>query len=296
MNRVLILLAITIVSAGSVHSQNIWNVYDDGSGDAPTIAAAADSASGGDWILIHSGTYQEENIVFDGKDVNVDAFGGGIVSIVPPVPGSGTCLVIRNAGSAFLLHSLYISGFETGISIESASPVIEYVTLGGCVTALSVSGSSSTTFTYSVVDSSDTAVSVFGGDDVTLRNLTIVGCGTGISASAGTVTLLRNILYGNGTAIDCQGAAVTLECNNLFANGTDYTGCTQGPDDFLLDPMFCFLTPPSPYPYLLHEDSPCLPSTSPCGVGIWLGFNPTVGCAGAATDLDSWGTIKSLYR
>jgi hypothetical protein len=296
MKRMLILLAISIVSAGNVHPQAIWNVYEDGTGDAPTIAAAADSASDGDWILVHSGIYYEEDIVFDGKNVNIDVFSGESVYLVAPVQGAGTCITISNAGSAFLLHSLNIRGYAQAVSIQNASPVIEYVILEDCSIALNSMGTSSPTFAYSVVDSSGTAVSVWGGDGVMLRNLTIVGCDTGVSASAGTVTLLRNILYGNGVAIDCQGAAVTLECNNLHANGTDYTGCTQGTDDFFLDPIFCFLTPPAPYPYMLHEDSPCLPFASPCGVGIWLGFNPNVGCTGEATDDQSWGLIKSLYR
>lgn len=296
MKRALILIAISILFAGNAHSQIIWNVYEDGSGDAPTIAAAADSAANGDWIFVHGGTYYEQDIVFQGKNVNVDAFGGERVFVVAPAEGAGTCITIDNAGSAFLLHSLNIRGFATAISIQDASPVIEYVTLEDCVVAMNVMGASGPTFAYSVVDSSGTAVRVAGGDGVMLRNLTVVGCGTGVSAQAGTVTLLRNILYGSGTAVDCQGAAVTLECNNLYASGIDYSGCTQGPDDFFLDPMLCFETSSPPYPYMLHEDSPCLPGSSPCGFGIWLGFNPTPGCSGEAIEDESWGVIKSLYR
>ncbi|MBU2689767.1 MAG: DUF5123 domain-containing protein [Candidatus Eisenbacteria bacterium] len=36
-----------------------WHVYEDGSGDAPTIQAAIDSASAGDDVLIHPGVYSD---------------------------------------------------------------------------------------------------------------------------------------------------------------------------------------------------------------------------------------------
>jgi hypothetical protein len=296
MKKTAILLCAMLLSAASASSQNIWNVYEDGSGDAPTIAAAADSASNGDWILIHGGTYHEQNIIFDGKDVNVDVFGGEAVYLVAPVHRTGECLIINDATSNFLLHSLYIEGYATAVTTMDASPVIEYITIGDCAVAVTISGHSSPTFAYSVVDSSLTAISVMSTQDVTLRNLTIVGCTNGIVLNSGNILITRCILYGNNTGISCGSATVDLACNNLHANGVDYSGCSPGPDDFFLDPLFCFQTPSPPYPYLLHEDSPCLPATSPCGLGMWLGFSPTVGCSGEGTEEESWGGIKSLFR
>jgi hypothetical protein len=38
-------------------SGRVWNVYPDGSGDAPTIQAAIEAAVDGDEVLLHPGAY-----------------------------------------------------------------------------------------------------------------------------------------------------------------------------------------------------------------------------------------------
>jgi len=56
-------LAAIIISLTSVQvSGTTWHIYADGSGDAPTIAAAVALAATGDSILVYSGTYYEHGI------------------------------------------------------------------------------------------------------------------------------------------------------------------------------------------------------------------------------------------
>jgi hypothetical protein len=270
-----------------------WHVYSDGSGDAPTIAAAADSAESGDLVYIHGGTYIEEGILFDGKDVTCITTEGRVY-INAPVEGSGIGFTIRSATNAFWIDSVYLRGFDTGIAVEDASPVIWYITIQDCVTGMGISGASAPSFAYSIVDSSGTAVAVTGGTDVLLQNLTIVGCTTGVSVPAGDVTIERNIIYGCNVGVACAGGAVTLTCNDLYSNVSNYEACTAGPTDFFLDPIFCFYTPPSTIPYQLHVDSPCASGNSPCGG--FLGFNGTPVCSGQDVKTTTWGEIKSLYR
>ena len=286
--------AVFLCSATSIGAAD-WHVYPNGSGNAATIAEAAELASSGDVIYIHAGTYTEEGILFDGKDVFI-VTPDGRVFLNAPEPGNGTCLTIRNATSAFMLPGLYFAEFDSALSIVDASPMIQAVTIGHCGTGISVGGSSSPFVGNSVIDTCATAAAITGGTGVTLRNLTIVGCSSGVAVSGGDAVVTRCIIYGCGTGITVTGGAATLTCNDFFSNAVQYDGCPPGPTDFDLDPIFCFYTPPSTNPYYLHEDSPCLPAAEPCGPGTYVGFWNISGCAGQSVEESPWSTIKSLYR
>lgn len=286
---------ICLFSASSSLSAADWHVYTNGSGNAATIAEAAELALSGDIIYIHAGTYVESDILFDGKDVMI-VMPDGRVYLNAPVEGSGTGITIRSASAAFLLPNFYFAHFDTALTLEDASPWVQFITIGGCGTGIAVAGASSPFVGYSVIDTCATAVGIAGGVGVALQNLTIVGCTAGVSIESGDVALTRSIIYGCGTGLACSGGSVTLTCNDLFANAVQYDGCTQGLTDFALDPIFCFYTPPSTYPYYLHSDSPCLPAAEPCGPGTYVGFNPSIGCTGPGVEESTWGVIKSLYR
>ncbi len=292
---VLCLSVICLCSAVTALQAADWHVYPNGSGTAATIAEAAELASSGDVIYIHAGTYTEEGILFDGKDVLI-VTPDGRVYLKASAPGSGTCMTIRDATSAFILPGLYFAEFDSALSMVDSSPMIQAVTIGGCGTGISVAGASSPFIGNSVIDTCTTAVGVAGGTAVTLRNLTIVGCSTGVSVTGGDAAVTRCIIYGCGTGLSCAGGSVTLTCNDLYANAVQYDGCTQGPTDFALDPIFCFYTPPSTNPYYLHSDSPCLPAAEPCGPGTYVGFWNIAGCTGPAVEESAWSKIKSLYR
>jgi hypothetical protein len=272
-----------------------WHIYDDGSGDAATIAEAAGLCSTGDVIYIHAGTYVEAGILFDGKDVMI-VMPDGRVYLDAPVQGSGTGVTVRAATAGFWLESFYFAGFDTALSIEDASPFVNFVTIGDCGTGIAISGASAPFVGNSVIDTCTTAVDVSGAAGASIQNLTIVGCTTGVSVSGGDATVTRCIIYGCGTGLACGGGTITLDCNNLYGNMVQYSGCAAGPSDFYLDPIFCFYTPPSTNPYYLHSDSPCISSAEPCGPGTYVGFYGFEGCTGTSVEESTWGTIKSLYR
>ena len=272
-----------------------WHVYPNGSGDAETIAEAAELAASGDAIYIHAGTYIEAGILFESKDVFIVTLDGRVY-IEAPAQGSGTGITIRGATAAFQMPNLYFADFDTALALEDASPWVQFITIGDCGTGITIDGASAPFVINSVIDTCVTAIDVSGAVGASIRNLTVVGCSTGMSVSGGEITIARCIIYGCGTGLACGGGTVTLNCNDLFSNMVQYDGCSAGSTDFDLDPIFCFYTPPATNPYWLHEDSPCLPAAEPCGPGTYVGFYATAGCTGTSVEESSWGTIKSLYR
>lgn len=274
-----------------------WYVYPGGAGgDAPTIQAAVDSAAAsGDKILLKGGVYREGGIVVDGKNVAIDQFDGQAY-LHAPAPGTGVCVTARNVGSGFALNAVAFRGFETAIALENASGYVQWPSVRACGRAVTVSGASSApTVWFALVDSCGTGVEVNGGSAVVLQNLTIVHCAAGVAFRGGSATLARSIVYGCENGVSCTGGAASLSCNDLFLNGVDYSGCAPGGTDFYTDPIFCFAAASSPVLYWLHESSPCLTGSNPCGLRCGA-LTQAAGCTGTAVEGTSWGVIKAIYR
>jgi hypothetical protein len=70
MSRELALALISGLVVASSAEARTWHVFEDGSGDAPTIHAAIDSSTSGDVVLVSPGTYFE-HIEFSGKDIRL---------------------------------------------------------------------------------------------------------------------------------------------------------------------------------------------------------------------------------
>jgi hypothetical protein len=286
----LIIVAAAAVDAGAKN----WYVYANGSGVTPTIQSAVDSSAvSGDAVLIQKGTYHESAIVVDGKNVAISQFEGQVY-LISPSAGSGTCLTFRNA-TAFMIDGILFRGYETGIAVESASGIVQSVTMKQCSRGVTVSGSgSSPTVWYSLVDSCETGIEVQDGS-VNLQNETIVNCPTGTLFLGGSAIMSRTIMYNCETGVQCSGGSVSLSCNDFYLNVADYAGCSPGVNDFYTDPKFCFWKS-SAGPYWLHDTSPCFTKDNPCGVYIGAFTSPIPGCTGTAVQQATWGSIKSIYR
>lgn len=68
--------------AGNEARARVWNVYVDGSGDAPFIQAAVDSAQNGDIVLVGPGSYPEPYISIEDKSIEVRSSHGPSVTTV----------------------------------------------------------------------------------------------------------------------------------------------------------------------------------------------------------------------
>lgn len=272
-----------------------YDVYPDGSGDAPTIQAAIDLAVSGDGIQVYSGTYYEDDLLADGKDL-VLINQGGLALVVSSVPGSGTGLTIRNVSEAFTMTGFEFRGYGKGVVIDSGSPTFWFSRLIECGTGIEISGTGSAPqVMFCLVDSCGTGAAVNGAEGALVRNMTVVNCQTGIEVSAGSVTLSRNIVYGCDTGFYCTGGSASLGCNDLWLNTADYTGCGPGTQDISALPRFCFEAGGAPGPYYLHEDSPCWAENNGCGYDMGA-FTQLPGCTGTAVEQTTWGAIKRLHR
>ncbi len=287
----LILFFVLLTSTASART---WSVNPEGTGDAPTIAAAIDSASSGDNIELAGGSYYEAELIVDGKDLMISK-GSGIPVLISPSYGSGTGITFRNTTGASSITGITFRGYESALIIDNSSPLVWFNTVKDCGTGFHVTGSSSADLGYSLIDSCGTAVYVEQSVGTMVRNNTIVNSSTGITVVSGSVSVNRNIISGCETGVECSGGAISSDCNDFWNNQTDYTGCSGGAGDIFEDPIFCYLTSPSPDLYYLHKDSPCWASNNPCGVNIGA-FIYTAGCEGEAVEETSWGAIKSMYR
>jgi Right handed beta helix region/Dockerin type I domain len=102
-----------------------WNVYVDGSGDAPTIQAAIDSCVDYDSVLIHPGTYTgvgNHNISTDGKAILVKGVFGPDSTIIDCEGNYGFDLYETYEDSTTVIMNLAIMNGQSGIKLFDANP------------------------------------------------------------------------------------------------------------------------------------------------------------------------------
>lgn len=153
-----------------------WNIHPDGSGDAPTIQAAADAAAPGDSILAHPGTYAEQ-VTVDVDQICLIGVGGSAATTVDAA-GVGCCVTTH--GAETLVKGLRFAGAGHsygygGYGVLAWAPTaIEECRFepGGDAGAVYVRGAS-----LSITDSELTggARILFGGSDLVIRDCAFRG-------------------------------------------------------------------------------------------------------------------------
>ena len=127
-HRILIILAIT-ASLASTAEARTWYVAVDGSGDAPTLHAAMDSANAGDTILVGPGTYEIETCLDVPAGVSVISENGPhetrVVGVGPLPP---TCGFNLQTGSN--LQGFWIERCQFVIFAGRGSQIIRNITFG----------------------------------------------------------------------------------------------------------------------------------------------------------------------
>ena len=190
-----------------------WEVRVDGTGDAPTIQAGIDSASDGELVLVHPGTYYE-HIDFHGKNVHVKSAEGAETTVIDGSSGPGPVITFQSRETnEATLEGLTITGGSGVIRGDGA------LVVGGGIYSMDASP----TITHNVI-----VENTVGYPDR--------GWGGGLSLNSTyslhtlphpVVTdnvLARNHANTNGGALYVGDVNVTLQRNSFRENEATYDG------------------------------------------------------------------------
>jgi hypothetical protein len=111
--RCLILLTLLLVTPDWSEASRTWSVFLDGSGDAPTIQAAIDSAQSGDVVLVGPGSYEEGWTEIHSKSLTLRSASGAKVTSIQHLS-----IFERPPGA---IQSVEVSGFSFVPGLDEAA-------------------------------------------------------------------------------------------------------------------------------------------------------------------------------
>ncbi|HYW68699.1 MAG TPA: hypothetical protein VE960_03770, partial [bacterium] len=126
------------------------------------------------------------------------------------------------------------------------------------------------------------------------------GIGAGIAVDGISVPIAQNIIAfsTSGEAIGCEGGGeVTAHACAIYGNaGGDWVGCIASQESQSYnsdaDPLFCDMYVGT---FHLCENSYCHSSNNPSGIRIGA-LPPGCDACESPVEVESWGTIKAMYR
>jgi hypothetical protein len=282
-----------------------WYVRNDGTGDAPTIQAAVDSASSGDTVLVGPGTYSSANewpVIIENKNglTVVSESGSGATQLMDG-------MLLNHADSTsvigFTLENTYcglIIWWSHDVLVENN--VIRNVSMHS---GLDVQVVSETVIRNNLVYN----CGYFGmhiydaSGDIEVSFNTIAHCAMwGIYTDAAPMLIANNIIcFNNGGISSLNPWWSIFSCNDVYGNGTNYSLWGMGDPtgmngNISVDPLFCGVDPAVSGNYFLQSISPCAPGNHPDGYSCGLIGARPVNCGATSTEQTTWGRIKSLYR
>jgi len=242
------------------------NVY--GTGDAPTIQAAMDSAVAGDTVLVGPGEYE---ITYESGHISVK---GG----VRLRSENGPTMTKIYAALAWAQFGVYLG---TGSVLEGFS--VDWPA------SWAIGMSTSATISRCIVRGS----TYVDGWLVATNNLFLGPLSFWSGAVA--VDFHNNIVYGDMICHSVPGQINYFYCNDILG---EVDPCVIHPveySNFALDPLFCGIE--GSENFYLQSSSPCAPgNTPPGGFGDCGLIGPLpVGCGTVRVEETTWGRVKALY-
>ena len=193
LNIITILLCI---SAQSAYSKT-WHIYSDGSGDAPTVAAAIDSALAGDTILVAPGSYITGDDI--GLNINKSVH---LISEEGPENTSLHVLYTFEGSPVVTLFNLDSNSSLIGFTIHSGNPW--WGPAGGIYVR-----NSSTLIQNNIIRDNKYSFGGAGG----------IYCEDG-----GSPIIRKNLIYNNegsaGSAIYIKNCSATIDSNTIAYNSS----------------------------------------------------------------------------
>ncbi|MDD4856615.1 MAG: S8 family serine peptidase [Candidatus Krumholzibacteria bacterium] len=212
----------SLVVSGAVRAKT-WHVYADGTGDAPTIAAAVDSAGENDQIFVYQGVFREHDVVVD-RPVTIKGIRGPITTQMD-AEHLGRCFILPSGGGRVRIEGLTLkNGSAEGSGTDGFGGAVlcgnEEAELAGCVITRSrairgggvyVDGSSCTLKSCKIL--SNTAAESGAGVYDRLGNPSIDHC-----------VIAWNVASGDGGALYVESASPSISCCTLGHNAASGSG------------------------------------------------------------------------
>ncbi|HEX5130847.1 MAG TPA: hypothetical protein VFX92_00020 [Candidatus Krumholzibacteria bacterium] len=257
-----IIVATVLVFAATAAQSRTWRVNTAGTGDAPTLHAAMDSAAAGDVVLVEAGEYPMES---------------GL-----SVP-SGVRLVGESGPAHTLVYVVFSYDLPpTTVSLRS----------GADMSGIHVRGST-TVVVYSVnadvdhcIIESENDFKVVEGSNSNFINCLLLGGVCNIVATYGQCIIYSTLGFGaiGSTVFSCD--VLGSVDPSIDASATNF--------NFSLDPQFCGI--PGSGNYFLQSTSPCLGANNPFEP-LPFDIGPLgAGCGTVRVEERTWGGVKALYR
>jgi hypothetical protein len=249
-----------ILSIASLANARTWRVNTAGTGDAPTLHAAMDSALSGDIVLVEAGQYNLPAGLSVPQGVEFVGESGPAQTIVQRDDYLGIVTVSLGAGAT--IRGLHVRGNTLPVLYSHGAEIA-----------------------FCIVEATTGVLLLEMGGPTNFGRCLLLGGGIGQQFSA-TTTIIATQL-GAGVA-----GSDFFSCD--FAGDVD--PAVQIPvenGNFFLDPEFCGV--PGSGNYFLKSTSPCLPENNPFGVPVLIGPLPQ-GCGTVAVEEKTWGGVKALYR
>jgi hypothetical protein len=256
--RIFVSAFVVLLVASTIHAR-IWRVNLAGTGDAPDLYAAMDSAQASDEVLLEPGEYVlgpaltvPENVHLRGE------------------AGAGFTRITRNAvfepGTVELLAGAQISGIHVRSNANSVLVLVE-----GIATSCILESLADVPLVQAIY-----AAPVFD-------RCLLVGGRIGTPAHFVQCIIMSNLGY------QAVGSAVYL--SDVLGTVDPRIDVSPLNGNFSLDPQFCGIVGSGNY--FLKSTSPCLPENGPFGRHV--GPLP-MGCGTVRVEHRTWGGVKALYR
>jgi parallel beta-helix repeat protein len=304
-DKLKIISAVSVVFLLFVASQSyarVWYVKQDGTGDAPTIQAAIDSAVANDTVLVEPGTYTQRLIYVDKMYLTVVSENGAEETILHTsevmIMGIGGARHVTLRGFCFEDASAGLSVAVSNEDILIEDNIFRNIT----GEAISLEFMCNAVIRGNLIYSNGNGISLheFSSADIIQNTISHNTPGEGIltDGSSGLCynPIRHNIISYN--AIGVSGfCAEDFECNDIFGNGSNVDPPPFGTNgNIAVDPQFCGVEPQVSGNYFLQSDSPCAPGQHPDGYPCGLIGRLPVGCQDTAVERTTWGAIKAIYR
>ena len=276
----ILFVALLVLATSQSSEARTWYVNEAGTGDAPTIPAAMDSAAYGDTVLVGPGTYSGQVYMDSGVVLRSEA--------------GPTSTVLRDSPSQVVWFGEGVSGSLEGFTVTGG---------GGFERgAVACWGADDFAIRDNVMTGNwEAGITCDFCDGGEISGNTVVdnmGMGIWIQQMTFGVNVHNNVCVGNWwTGIQISESDLELECNNSWGNGDgdyDISFNWDPYSNFSEDPLFCDREAGD---FTLDTCSPCLAGNHPYGYDCGLIGALGQGCdSPSSAESGTWGTIKALFR